>query len=212
VKPILQQIVKLASAGDSTKVAGIVLTLNEAAFIKDCLLHLRPYVDWLLLVDGVSTDKTVDLARPLPDQIITTRFSGSFAEERNHAQNRLPTEYNWCLHCDADERFNEEFLQKMKQIIATNNVHCFRFRRINVDKTYLNLLLNPQDHQVRLIDRRFCYWVRRVHEIVWHKEANKPADQHSVKELIDYPIIHLKRPKHTRKAILDRWKTLDGRL
>jgi len=195
--------------GDTIKVAAIVLTLDEADFIKDCLQHLRPYVDWLLLLDGGSTDKTIDLAGSIPDQLIIRKFSGSFAEERNYAQNRLPPEYNWCLHCDADERFNDEFLQNMKQIITTNNVHCFRFPRINQDQTYLKLLLNPQDHQVRLVDRRFCFWVRPVHEIVWHREANKPADQYSVKELSEYPITHLKRPKDIRKTILNRWKKLE---
>jgi len=186
------------------------LTLNEADFIRECLLHLRPYVDWLLILDGGSTDKTVELAGSLPNHVIQKTFSGSFATERNHAQDRLPPQYNWVLHCDADERFNEGFLRKMKEIIATNNVHCFRFPRINQDKTYLERLLNPQDHQVRLIDRRYCYWVRLVHEIVWHKQANKPADQYSVKELSEYPIIHLKRPKHVRKNILDRWNTLSN--
>jgi len=192
------------------KVAAIVLTLNEANFIKDCLLHLRPYVDWLLILDGGSTDETIDLARPIVNQIIVKKFSGSFATERNYAQDRLPPDHNWVLHCDADERFHPDFLSGIKKIISTTKVHCFRFPRVNQDKTYLALLLNAKDHQVRLLDRRYCYWVRPVHEIVWSKIANKPADQHSVKELSDHPIIHLKRPNHLRQAILNRWKTLSN--
>lgn len=208
MKPILQQTVSPVSAG-IIKVAAIVLTLNEEDFIKDCLLHLRPYVDWLQMLDGGSTDKTIEKARPLPDHIITRPFSGSFADERNYAQSRLPPEYKWVLYSDADERFHTEFLQKIKEIIAVSNVDCFRFPRINEDMTYLKLLLNPKDHQVRLINKTVCQWVKPVHEIVWHKIANKPADQHLVKELSEYPITHLKRTKTRRKEILIRWKTLE---
>jgi len=209
VKPILQQTVNYASAGSTIKVAAVVLTLNEEDLIKDCLLHIRPYVDWLLLLDGGSNDKTIQNASRLPDHVVTRPFSGSFAEERNYAQSRLPPECNWVLHCDADERFHAEFLQKMKEIIATSNVDCFRFPRINQDMTYRKLLLNPKDHQTRLINKAVCYWVRPVHEIAWHKIANKPADQHLVKELSEYPITHLKRTKEQRKIILSRWKTLE---
>ena len=208
MKHILQQIVNPVSAGN-IKVAAVVLSFNEEKFIKECLLHIRPYVDWLMLLDGGSTDKTLEKASRLPDHVINRKFSGSFAEERNYAQDHLPPEYNWVLNVDADERFPEEFLQKMKEIIATSNVHCFRFPRINQDRTYLKLLLNPKDHQVRLLDRRYCFWIRPVHEIVWHRQADKRADQHLVKELSEYPIAHLKRLKETRKQTLHRWKTLE---
>jgi len=195
-------------AGNIIEVTACVLTLNEENFIEDCLEHLKRYVNYILVLDGGSTDKTFDIARRHANAVIVRPFRGSFADERNYLQEMAIT--NWCLHCDADERFHPQFLSRMKEIISTSNVHCFRFPRVNQDKTYLALLLNPKDHQVRLVDRRYCYWVRPVHEIVWSKIANKPADQYSVKELSDYPITHLKRPNHIRKAMLNRWKTLSN--
>lgn len=195
--------------GSTTKIAAVILTLDEEEFIASCLKHLEPYVDWTLVLDGQSKDGTLEIAQGNADQVISRKFSGSFAQERNYAQDRIPLECNWILHCDADERFPKEFLENMRQIIKASGVHCFRFPRINRDQTYKKLLLNPQDHQVRLIDKRFCNWARPVHEIVWHKIANKPADQYSVRELSEYPITHLKREKSTRQRILQRWKTLE---
>jgi len=202
-------IVNPASDTISIKVACIVLTLNEEIFIEDCLRHVEPYVDWLLVSDGGSTDATVDIARRIAGHVLIRPFSGSFAEERNVAHEHVPPHINWVLQVDADERFNLEFLQKIRDIIAQNTVDCFRFPRVKTDKTYIRKLINKQDYQVRLYKRSECYWVRQVHEILWHRVGNKPADQYSVLELSQYPILHLKRPKQRRKEILDRWKTLE---
>jgi glycosyltransferase involved in cell wall biosynthesis len=202
-------IVNPASDGTTIKVACVVLTFNEEIFIEDCLRHVKPYVDWLLVSDGGSTDATWEIARRIANQVIIRPFSGSFATERNVAQDRLPSQIMWILMVDADERFNIQFLKGMRQIIGQNNVDCFRFPRINKDKRYMNKLINKQDHQVRLYKRLECCWVRPVHEILWHKTADKRADQHSVLELSQYPILHLKRSKDERKAILARWKTLE---
>lgn len=195
--------------GNTTKVAAVVLTLNEEKLIGNCLKHLRPYVDWIVVLDGQSADRTAEMAYVYANQVIIRKFTGSVAEERNYAQNRTPPECNWILHCDADERFAPEFLKNMRNIIHESGVDCFRFPRVNLDKTYQELQLDPQDHQVRLINKQVCYWVRPVHEVVWHRVANKPADQYSVKELSEYPITHLKREKTFRKAILQRWNTLE---
>ena len=202
-------IVNPASDTINIKVACIVLTLNEEIFIEDCLRHVEPYVDWLLVSDGGSTDATVDIARRIAGHVLIRPFSGSFAEERNVAHEHVPPHINWVLQVDADERFNLEFLQKIRDIIAQNTVDCFRFPRVKTDKTYIRKLINKQDYQVRLYKRSECYWVRQVHEILWHRVGNKPADQYSVLELSQYPILHLKRPKQRRKEILDRWKTLE---
>ena len=208
-KPIQHTIVNPASDTVITRVGCVVLTLNEEIFIEDCVRHVKAYTDWLLVSDGGSTDATVDIARRIAGHVVIRPFSGSFAAERNIAQQHLPPHINWVLMVDADERFNLEFLKNIKGIIARNSVDCFRFPRVNTDKTYIQKLINKQDHQVRLYKRSECYWVRQVHEILWHERANKPADQYSVLELSQYPILHLKRVKDRRKAILDRWKRLE---
>lgn len=198
----------MITAGATIKVTAIILTLNESDFIEDCVNHLKPYVDAILVLDGGSKDDTIKKAVAL-GAVVVTAFRGSFAETRNYAQDLAPT--NWCLHCDADERFIEEFLKNMKRIIIGSSVKCFRFPRINLDKTYAHSS-DPEDHQVRLLDKRHGVWHRPVHEIVWNPILNKPLDQcgDAYVKLLDYPIIHLVRPKKQRKTILDRWKTLEG--
>ena len=211
VRHIHMLTVKNATAGATIEVTAIILTLNEIDFIEDCINHLKPYVDAILVLDGCSQDGTQEKAVKLGAVVIQEPFRGSFAETRNYAQDLAPT--NWVLHIDADERLPEEFLQNIKKIIIESNVKCFRFPRINLDQTYKHTS-DPQDHQVRLLDKRYGIWQRAVHEVVWSRSLllNKPLDQcgDAYVKLLDYPIVHLARPKDTRKKILNRWKTLEG--
>lgn len=196
--------------GNTIKVTSITLTLNESDFIEDCLNHLRPYVDAMLVVDSCSEDDTVKKAVKIADAVANRLIKGHFDTLRNYGQNLAPT--NWVLHCDADERFNKEFLENMKQIIFESNVKCFRFPRVNLDQSYPHQS-DPEDHQVRLLDKRYGVWVRPVHEIVWSPHLNKPLDQCGskyVKCLPQYPIVHLARPKQDRKQILERWKQIEA--
>lgn len=206
--PIQPKNAKPVLAGSTIEVTAIVLTCNEEEFVEECLFHLKPYVDCLLVLDGFSSDNTINIARKIATGVIVRLFKGSFAEERNYAQERAPT--NWVLHCDADERFPKFFLEKMKKTIIESNVKCFRFPRVNFDQAYPRQL-HPEDHQVRLLDKRFGNWVRPVHEIVWSHQHSKPLDQcgDMYIKTLPYPIVHLIRPKTQRENILERWKTLE---
>lgn len=180
---------------EDIKVASITLTLNEEARIEECLKHLRPYVDYIYVLDGWSEDRTVDIAKKYADFVEVKSFSGSFAEERNYAESRIPLGYEWVLHCDADERFDERFLKNMKLIIAKNlNVLAFRFPRNNY-----GLKLNWPDYQVRLLRRNMCVWKRGLHEIPFTVAEDRPVDEVSCETLDDYPIIHLPRRKEIKR-------------
>jgi len=129
------------------KVSAIVLSLNEEERIKECLVKLKPYLDWILVLDGNSSDRTVEIAKLYADKVEVKPSSGSFAEERNYAQNLAPTE--WVLHVDCDEVFPVEFLHNIRKIITYRNADAYRLPRNN-------LLRGEEafpDYQVRLLDK-----------------------------------------------------------
>jgi len=171
-------------------VGAIILTYNEEDYIIDCINHLRPFVDYILVWDNNSTDNTVLFAEPLVNVVLRHKFSGSFAEERNEATKHLPKSITYVLHVDADERFDPYFLKSMKQIILENNSYKgFQFPRINLPDGK-----NYPDFQVRLLKRDpDIEWRRELHEVPYSKSKNKPLAEVGVKTLEWYPILHLPR-------------------
>lgn len=58
----------MAGAGDNLKITALICTLNEAENLPHVLPRIPSWVDEVLIVDGGSTDGTVELARRLrPD-------------------------------------------------------------------------------------------------------------------------------------------------
>jgi len=191
------------------KVASIILTLNEEPRIEECLKHIRPHVDYILVLDGGSTDGTIDIATKYADKVLTRPFSGSFAEEKNYARSLIPKDCTWILWLDADERFDAGFLKNIKvHIKVTENADtpavCFRFARVNLPDGK-----NYPDYQVRLFrNSHDIEWIGETHEVPYLKTLNIPLDQADygirdqrlgVVTVNKYPILHLPRRTDVRR-------------
>jgi glycosyltransferase involved in cell wall biosynthesis len=90
----------------ASRITVIVLTLNEARHIGDCLAAarlLRPAA--MLVLDSGSADETVALARAAGARVETRPFDG-YAGQRNAALALVETE--WVYFIDADERVTPE--------------------------------------------------------------------------------------------------------
>lgn len=189
-------------------VAAIILTKNEEARIEDCLKHLRPYIDYILILDGESKDKTVEIAKKYADKIIVKAFSGSFAEERNYARTQVPKNCLWILWIDADERFDIALLRDIKKHLLfaeENYTVCWRFPRNNLPDGK-----DWPDYQTRLIkNSRDIEWIGDLHEIPYLITEGVPLDQLdkdgrtrklSVITASKYPILHLARKTDEKRS------------
>ena len=190
-----------------TRICAITLTRNEEGRIEECLKHLRPHVDFILVLDGESTDRTVEIAKKYSDKVVVRPFSGSFAEEKNHARTRVPKNCTWILWADADERFDLALLRNVKEHLKHAeeiDAACWRFPRINLPGGK-----DWPDYQVRLVkNSRDVEWRGRVHEVPYLKTENVPLDQLdregrtkklSVITADRYPVLHLPRRKDLKR-------------
>ncbi|MFN0074343.1 MAG: glycosyltransferase family 2 protein [Chloroflexota bacterium] len=100
---------------DRPKVSGVVLALNSAELIGNCLRSLTWTDECIVLVDAATTDNTGELAQQLGARVHSRAFT-TFAEQRNAALDLATTE--WIMFVDADERVPPRLAEEIRQIIG----------------------------------------------------------------------------------------------
>ena len=106
----------------------IVPVLNEAGLIGPFLRHLKtlgPAVE-IILVDGESTDGTLELARPLADRVL--RVPRGRAVQMNAGAEIATAEVFWFLH--ADLRVPPDAIEEIQAALQDMRAAggCFRLR------------------------------------------------------------------------------------
>jgi len=96
----------------------VVLTLNEEAYIADCLDSLK-WCDKVTVLDSLSADRTVEIARQYGAEV-TLRPLTDFGDQRNAALEL--TDSDWVLFVDADERVSPELAHEVKLAIQEPEV------------------------------------------------------------------------------------------
>jgi glycosyltransferase involved in cell wall biosynthesis len=81
----------------------IIPTKNEEKNIVSCLL---PLIDWareIIVVDSMSTDKTVEIASNYGASIVPFQYRGGWPKKRQYVLDNFKFKSNWILLLDADE-------------------------------------------------------------------------------------------------------------
>lgn len=97
------------------KLSVALATLNEEKSLPDCLKSLKDLADEIVVVDGSSTDKTVEVARSFGAEVIVTDNPPIFHINKQKAIDRCRGE--WILQMDADERLTPELAKEIREIV-----------------------------------------------------------------------------------------------
>jgi glycosyltransferase involved in cell wall biosynthesis len=142
-----------------------VITSNEAADIDGALKSVA-WADELIVVDSMSTDDTVAIARQHTDRVIVREWPG-YAAQKNYAAS--VAKHDWILSLDADERVTPELAAEIKSTLAgLPPCRGYRMPRVtwHLGRWIRTTDWYPDD-QLRLYDRRAAEWTgRHVHESV----------------------------------------------
>ncbi len=93
----------------------LILTRNEEANLSECLES----VSWAaetFVVDSISTDRTVEIARRQDAKVHSHAFEG-YARQREWALKNLPFAHEWILMLDADERVPKALVTEIRQAL-----------------------------------------------------------------------------------------------
>ena len=98
------------------KLTAIIPTFNEEHNIVDAINSID-FADEILIVDSFSTDKTLELAKPISTKIIQREYENS-ASQKNWA---IPkAKHEWILLLDADERVTPELKEEVINTLKSN--------------------------------------------------------------------------------------------
>lgn len=144
------------------KLTAVVLTLNEANHISDCIASLH-WADEVVVYDSYSQDDTVALAQQAGATTFQNRFE-NYAQQRNAALNAIHTD--WVFFVDADERSTAELAAEIRHVIHHRPEMGWNVPRHNYifGKLTLGAGWYP-DYQLRLFKHGKVYYERPVHEI-----------------------------------------------
>lgn len=94
----------------------LILTLNEHENLSECLAALG-FTDDVVVLDSLSSDGTVTLARELGARVVQRPFD-NWASHQNWAMENIVFKHPWVFYLDADERMTPELRSEIEAIAA----------------------------------------------------------------------------------------------
>jgi len=147
-------------------ITATIITLNEAQNIRDCILSAQQVCDEVIVVDSLSSDNTVDIARSLGATVYQQEYLGDGPQKAfgvAYAKN------SWILSIDADERLEEDAVTAIRNLDLENS-RCdgYSFKRRNyVGKHWIRAAGFYPDRVVRLYHKdRAGYLPKKAHSSV----------------------------------------------
>jgi glycosyltransferase involved in cell wall biosynthesis len=91
-------------------------TYNEDKNLEACLQSIKDIADEIVIVDGTSTDKTVEIAKKFGAKVIETTNKQNFHVNKQMAIDACRKD--WILQLDADEKVTPQLAEEIKKVIA----------------------------------------------------------------------------------------------
>ncbi len=142
--------------------SAVVLTKNEEQRITACLESIK-WADEIIIVDGGSTDSTLQIVKKYTNNILT--FSQEdFAARRNKAMEYAKGD--WVLYVDSDERVLASLREEIEGLMKNGEFASYAISRKNIIfGNQVSYGPYKNDWVIRLFRKEnFGEWFGKVHE------------------------------------------------
>jgi len=139
------------------KISACIISFNEEHNIEDCLKSLEGIAEEIIIVDSLSTDRTVEIASRYTDRIYHQKFLGH-VEQYSLAVSKA--ENDWVLILDCDERLSPELRSSILAIKELLDEQQY-FYRVSRKSFYIYRWLDHcwyPDKKVRLYNKKRAQW------------------------------------------------------
>lgn len=147
------------------KISAVLIALDEDRHIAAALESVA-WADEVLVIDGGSTDHTIEECRGAGARVVEHPFT-SYVDQKNYGLDEAS--HPWVLSLDADERVTDALAEEIRTLAQPGfQSSGYRIPRVS---HYLGRFIRSTawypDHQLRLFDRRRGRWQGKyVHESV----------------------------------------------
>ena len=138
----------------------IILTYNEEKNIQSIIDNIVSGVDEILIVDGFSTDHTIDIVKKNNVSFVQREMHDDYGNQRNFAISKAKGD--WIFMLDADERCSTNLVKNFKTITTNTPYDGFTI-----------LWKNYCDGNLVEVPRKLCLFKRHGHYIdALHEKVN----------------------------------------
>jgi glycosyltransferase involved in cell wall biosynthesis len=111
----------------------VAICKNEEKNLPSLFNNLIEWVDEIVIVDDVSTDRSRKIAEAAGNKVLFVTHQMSkeqgYAGQRNVGIESATAD--WLLHMDCDERVTQELADEIRAAIRSTDLFGFRYRRLN---------------------------------------------------------------------------------
>lgn len=143
-------------------ISTVVVTLNEAEFLKDCLASVASESDEVVIVDLGSEDDSLKIAKNFGVKLFTHRRVEYVEKVRDFAVSKAGGD--WILVLDPDERVGPSLWKKLKDVIKEDKYVAVNIPRKNIFFGHFIKHTNwwPDKH-IRFFKKNKVQWVDKIH-------------------------------------------------
>ncbi|MBI3342221.1 glycosyltransferase family 2 protein [Candidatus Curtissbacteria bacterium] len=173
-----------------SKLSVAIATFNEEANIERCLGSLENLANEIVIADGHSSDKTVEIAKKYKAKVIETTNKPMFHINKNLAIDNCKND--WILLLDADEIVSEDLANEIKSVISHPQVKNAYW--INRSNWFLGGYLKKGGAYPDSVIRLFRNGKARLPELSVHEQLKVDGELGHLTS----DILHLADPNFTR--------------
>ena len=136
--------------------SAVIITFNEERNIARCLESLAGIADELVVIDSLSTDRTVEIAESFGARVISQKFLGHI-EQKNFALEQA--RYDHAISLDADEALDDTLrasILKVKEHFSSDGYSMNRLT--NYCGQWIRHCGWYPDIKLRLINQKLGSW------------------------------------------------------
>ncbi len=108
------------------KLSAAIATFNEEPNIARCLESIKDLVDEIVIVDGTSMDKTVEIAKKYGAKIEVRENLANFHVNKQRAFDLCKGE--WILYLDGDEQVSKKLGSEIKKVTSMSNEEIEKYQ------------------------------------------------------------------------------------